>query len=134
MSRLFTFLLKPFLFISTPFLKSHAKRLIAISALYGCVSQKEVVSEETLRKLNEALHLVSKDGYENSILVPMRMSSLLWNEEEINLIREVAESKDPELVVNSLVRVIPESLRYENEREDVVKLVQLLPELSLGTK
>lgn len=114
----------------TPLLKvtfpTRVKRFILVSSLFASITKRDSVSDETLQKLNQALHLVSDDNC-NSMILPITIKSLIWNGTEIELVREDAmNSERQERCVDRICGMIPEWLRYTGEKEDVSSLIKYL--------
>lgn len=104
-----------------------AKRLILLSSLYGKLTKRKSIDNETLTKLNRALHLVSSDCNKEAILLPIRIQNLIWDNEEIDLTQY--EEKDKQEMIREIIKSIPDYLRYNKDGEDIARLLSLLPAL-----
>lgn len=115
------------LFPFRPLLTMKAKRLILLSSLYGKLTKRKSIDNETLTKLNRALHLVSSDCNKEAILLPIRIQNLIWDNEEIDLTQY--EEKDKQEMIREIIKSIPDYLRYNKDGEDIARLLSLLPAL-----
>lgn len=118
----------------TPFfnlMSTRIKRLILIPALFGRITQQSDVDIDTLHKLNQALHLTSTHGYEGAMLLPMKIHSLIWSGKEVGCLdKEICNTKNKDLMIERICRLIPKNLQYKGNEKDIATLIEIMPTLT----
>lgn len=118
----------PFFLLVSLSLSDRAKRMILLSALYGCITKRSRVDNETLKKLNHALHLTQTESYEEGALVPLHLKSLIWDDKELIEIQESVRIMDSDEVISRLMNHVPQSLRYSDCEQDLHQLLNFIRE------
>lgn len=110
---------------------AHARRLSFIVSLHCQLREREAINWELLEKLNQALHLADRDS--RALLLPTRMCSFFWDEQELSDVMEYLMSssvQSPEgryWVADQVTKRAPKCLRYgrhEDMRKDVERLLE----------
>lgn len=112
-------------------LPTRVKRLVLLPALYSTLTNQcgQVVTQETLEKLQAAMHITSI-GNEEAMGLPMTLSHLLWDGEVVDLACSKWLAGNVEDSVSQLETAIPVSLRYPQMVEDIRALLRILPDVT----
>ena len=115
----------------TPFLAyllpSSVKRMLVITSLYGKLVRKRKVNLATLQKLNNTLNLLHGNRPE-ALLVPLSLQRLIWGDVDISL-KDLELNIKQDRYIDCIIALIPESLRYGYERNDILILLKSLDSL-----
>lgn len=108
--------------------------MIFVSSLFGGLTKQKSVSEETILKLNQALHLASEFNG-GGMRLPIMLQSLVWNGEEIDLVRhqvliDKKLEEKPEKCADMICCIAPKWIHYPGEKDDVKSLIKQLPIIS----
>lgn len=110
--------------ILTKIFPKRVKRFILISSLFARITNQKRLDDETLSKLNQVFNLTNVSD-NDGMLLPVMLQSLIWDEEEIEIVREYNASGSvtkTESCVSKVCEIIPTWLVYENFDADVRKL------------
>lgn len=122
------FILRAFMLLLTPFLAyilpSSVKRMLVITSLYGKLVRKRKVNLATLQKLNNTLNLLHGNRPE-ALLVPLSLQRLIWGDAEISL-KDLELNIRQDRYIDRIIALIPDSLRYGYERNDILILLKSL--------
>lgn len=108
------------------------KRLIFMSSVISKLTDSKQLDAETLKRLNETLHICE---FQNAMLLPMRYSHTLWNDEVVHRANDDG-TPDLDQQKAAILNQVPQWLIYNHKdmETDLVNILMYCPTFQISTK